>query len=162
MGLFTSTHDKSSDFAGVVARALQGQPVHATFEPHAEDTVSLSYEEALKKHARRPFAEEMARIGELASAELQTRRDPAAASVAAPVSDPATAPVSAPVTSTKSASITLRMGAKESAMLRQRAAAAGISVSAYIRSCIFEAEELRAQVKQALAEIKLSRTAHHG
>src|ERR1700677_3463737 len=42
----------------------------------------------------------------------------------------------------------------ECARLHQRAAEAGLTVSAYLRSCMVEAEALRAQVKQALAELK--------
>jgi len=54
----------------------------------------------------------------------------------------------------KSASITIRMSQAECAQLRKRAAAANLSVSAYMRSCILEAEALRAQVKEALAELR--------
>jgi hypothetical protein len=54
----------------------------------------------------------------------------------------------------KSASITIRMSRAECAQLRKRAAAASLSVSAYMRSCILEAETLRAQVRQALAELR--------
>lgn len=154
MGLFTSNHAKSNDFAGVVAHALNGQQKQAENELFTDDTLSLSYEEALKKHARRPLAEEMMRIGELAAAELETRRVSSATQTFAPTT--------APLANTKAASITLRMSKDESDILRKRAAAAGITISAYIRSCIFEAEELRAQVKNALAEIRLSRAAHHG
>ena len=54
----------------------------------------------------------------------------------------------------KSASITLRMSSAECAQLRKRAAAANLSVSAYMRSCILDAEMLRAQVREALAELR--------
>ena len=54
----------------------------------------------------------------------------------------------------KSASITIRISHAECEQLRKRAAAAGLSVSAYMRSCILEAETLRAQVREALAEIR--------
>jgi predicted DNA binding CopG/RHH family protein len=56
----------------------------------------------------------------------------------------------------KSASITIRMSEAECAQLRKRAAEAGLTISAYLRSCTFEAEALRAQVKQALAELRAS------
>ncbi len=154
MGLFNSNPDKNNDFAGVVANALKGQPDPPATEPYMDDTLSLSYEEALKKHTRRPLADEMSRIGELAAAELQTRR---AGFVPQEQFEAA-----APLINAKAASITLRMSKEESAILRKRATVAGITVSAYIRSCIFEAEELRAQVKNALAEIRLSRAAHQG
>ncbi len=54
----------------------------------------------------------------------------------------------------RTASITIRLSEAECARLRQRAAEAGLTVSAYLRSCVLEADALRAQVKQALAEIK--------
>ena len=54
----------------------------------------------------------------------------------------------------KSASITLRLTAAEDDQLRDRATEAGMSVSAYLRSCAFEVETLRAQVKEALARMK--------
>ena len=162
MGFLTSDHHNSNDFAGVVARALLGKPDRPLPDSNStdsDDTLSLSYEEALKKHARRPLIEGMSRIGELAAAELEARRAPLTTpSFTSPMDS---SPIVAP-THTKASSITLRMSKDESAMLRKRAAAAGISVSAYIRSCIFESEELRAQVKNALAEIRLSRAAHHG
>jgi hypothetical protein len=50
--------------------------------------------------------------------------------------------------------ISLRLSEAEVDKLRQRAAESGISVSAYMRSCVLEAEHLRAQVKQALAEMR--------
>jgi hypothetical protein len=52
--------------------------------------------------------------------------------------------------------VSIRLNAVESQQLRQRAAESGISVSAYMRSCVLEAEHLRAQVKQALAELRAS------
>lgn len=59
----------------------------------------------------------------------------------------------------KSASITIRLSQVECAQLRQRAAEAGLTASAYLRSCTFEAESLRAQVKEALAQLRADQ--HH-
>lgn len=56
----------------------------------------------------------------------------------------------------KSSSIHIRLSAPESAQLKQRAAEAGLTVSAYLRSCVLEAETLRAQVKQALAQLRVA------
>ncbi len=50
--------------------------------------------------------------------------------------------------------ISVRLNEEEFARLRQRAEESGISVSAYMRSCVLEAEHLRAQVKQALAAMR--------
>jgi hypothetical protein len=54
----------------------------------------------------------------------------------------------------KRASITIRLSRSESAQLHQRAAEAGLTVSAYLRSCTFEVESLRAQVKETLAQLR--------
>jgi len=56
--------------------------------------------------------------------------------------------------SKKCASITIRLSKEECDQLRRRASQAGLTVSAYLRSCTFEAETLRAQVKNALAELR--------
>jgi hypothetical protein len=53
----------------------------------------------------------------------------------------------------KSASITIRLSKPECAQIHRRAAGAGLTVSAYLRSCILEAESLRAQVKETLAQL---------
>jgi hypothetical protein len=54
----------------------------------------------------------------------------------------------------KSASITVRLSKSECEQLRQRAEEAGLTVSAYMRSCTFEAETLRALVKDTLARLR--------
>lgn len=54
----------------------------------------------------------------------------------------------------KQASITIRVSKAECAQLRARAAESGMTVSAYLRSCTFEVESLRKQVKVALAQLQ--------
>ena len=50
--------------------------------------------------------------------------------------------------------VSLRLTDGEFARLCDRAQESGITVSAYMRSCIVDADQLRAQVKQALAQIR--------
>ena len=50
--------------------------------------------------------------------------------------------------------VSIRLTEKEFARLRDRADESGVSVSAYMRSCVLDAETLRSQVKRALAEIR--------
>jgi mobilization protein NikA len=52
--------------------------------------------------------------------------------------------------------VSIRVNDMEFDRLRLRAAESGLSVSAYMRSCVLDAEHLRAQVKQALAEMRTS------
>jgi predicted DNA binding CopG/RHH family protein len=54
----------------------------------------------------------------------------------------------------KNASITIRMSKEECTQLHRRAAEAGLTVSAYLRSCTFEAESLRALVKDTMAQLR--------
>ena len=61
-----------------------------------------------------------------------------------------------PVPELKRASITIRLSKVECEQLHKRATEAGLTVSAYLRSCTFEAEALRAQVKQVLADLRKS------
>lgn len=50
--------------------------------------------------------------------------------------------------------VSVRLTEGEFARLRDRAGESGISVSAYMRSCVVDAEQLRAQVKRALEEMR--------
>jgi len=51
-------------------------------------------------------------------------------------------------------SMSLRVAASEQALIKARAAEAGLSVSAYLRQCALEVEKLRAQVHHTLAMIE--------
>jgi hypothetical protein len=46
------------------------------------------------------------------------------------------------------------MSEVECEQLKRRAAEAGLTISAYLRSCTFEADSLRAEVKKTLAEMR--------
>jgi hypothetical protein len=115
----------------------------------ADDVAILSYERALRSHARyRPPA---------LDDQMPTK---AAAPAARDAKTTEGAPVSACRTSNsarqslKSASVTVRLSSAEYEQLHQRAAEAGLTVSAYLRSCTFEVESLRAQVKETLALLR--------
>jgi hypothetical protein len=145
-----------------------------------EDVATLSYERALRAHARyRPANRDLDCDSDRGDGSLTRAGDPGSgaradasietgAAGALDVSgafDAAGAAVAvdaAPKLQTgtaresdlRSASVTIRLSRVECARLHQRAAEAGLTVSAYLRSCAIEAEALRAQVKQALAELK--------
>ena len=55
-------------------------------------------------------------------------------------------------------SMSLRVAASEQALIKARAAEAGISASAYLRQCALEVEQLRAQVQHTLAVIERKST----
>lgn len=55
---------------------------------------------------------------------------------------------------TRQVAISIRLAPAERALIKTRAAEAGISASAYIRQCALEVEQLRAQVQQAISAME--------
>jgi hypothetical protein len=103
-----------------------------------DDVATISYEQALRSHRRVPPVEALPEEKSLTGT--------------APTASQAFLVTKGK--KRKSASITIRLTESEEAQLHERAAAAQLSVSAYLRSCIFEAEALRTQVKEALAQMQ--------
>jgi hypothetical protein len=142
----------SATFAGLLASLTapkpSGWPAPGGSPDGLEDDVAtLSYERALHAHMRyKPQVADPA----IGIKQPQCANSATAAPAAAPFN---------PEPGGKRASVTVRMSRAECAQLRQRAAEAGMTVSAYLRSCTFEAESLRAQVKQALAGLRAAQTA---
>jgi mobilization protein NikA len=110
-------------------------------EELADDVVTLSYEHALRAQATRE-----AGLGESSDAGDPTETLRHGARVGE--RDPASSD------SLRATSVTIRLSHAETARLRRRAAEAGLTVSAYVRSCMLETDALRAQVKEALAKMK--------
>jgi len=174
----------AASFAGLLA-ALASPAPKPLPEPWsdddlADDVATLSYEHALRTHARYraagpsgsdqsltqiPDPEPIRRIQGPLGDEFEAP---------APQTELRTAPIAAPDLSVsaqpepevnpfhaaqlernlKDASITIRMSHTESEQLRRRAAEAGLTVSAYLRSCTFEVESLRAMVKDTVAQLR--------
>ena len=59
-----------------------------------------------------------------------------------------------PVEAARPLAISVRLASAERALIRTRAAEAGVSASAYIRQCALEVEQLRAQVREAIAAME--------
>lgn len=167
-----SCSHNAPDFAGLLAAltspARKAEPAWNDDEL-ADDVATLSYETALRTHARYKAvgtgdgaltqvedSEAMRKLAQRDSvytAQSATKpmmreccddaeRKSAAGSLAAIKED------------RKRASITIRMSKADCEQLKRRAAEAGLSMSAYLRSCTFEAEALRTQVKEALADLR--------
>lgn len=168
----------SSSFAGLLAALTAPTPKTAwNNDDLADDVATLSYEHALRNHARYKPAEPadwgFAQAADLAAQTMMERQAESASSLhaaAAPADqgwNEAVAPRSETGGATtmfagnlKRASITIRLSKTECEQLHRRAAAAGLTVSAYLRSCTFEAETLRAQVKATLAELRTTAAAN--
>ena len=131
---------------------------------------TLSYERALRAHARYrvpdPSDHSLTQPANAASVriceELPGGEDPAPALTVQPEPAPGVdiSPEAGPKTvsehdrNLKCASVTIRLSRAECTQLRKRAAEAGLTVSAYLRSCTLEAESLRAMVKDTLAQLR--------
>ena len=136
----------------------------------ADDVATLSYERALRAHARyRSVSPTDQSLTQSADPGPTRALDPSPAAAAAtpqpaPHSSANMEPEPNRLRTTqlernlKCASITIRMSKTECAQLHRRAAEAGLTVSAYLRSCTFEAESLRALVKDTLAQLRSATT----
>lgn len=140
----------------------------------ADDFATLSYERAMHSHARYHASEfednSPVQTPMQASEPMPARMQDAFSDEESPLAqampksaiDYTTKPepksesrkISQQERSLKKASITIRMSQAEYEQLHDRAAEAGLTVSAYLRSCTFEAESLRAQVKETLAQLR--------
>jgi len=165
----------SASFAGLLAALTspgKKEPVGWNDDDLADDVATLSYERALRAHSRykAPDATDRALTQPRTPANVRgleampyepdsTPPVEAAPSVAV-VAGPDTEACSAADRNLKRASITIRLSKAECLQLRRRAAEAGLTVSAYMRSCTFEAEALRALVKDTLAEIRSESPSH--
>jgi predicted DNA binding CopG/RHH family protein len=124
-----------------------------------EDVATLSYERALRAHARYKPADrgdwaltQAARKGPSAAQEESALPEEQGGEGLAAHSGAAKQAAADP--DMRSASVTVRLSKAEHERLHRRAAEAGVTVSSYLRSCTFEAETLRAQVKEALADLR--------
>ncbi len=164
-----------SSFASLLAALAS--PVSVEREPIGnhdgleDDVATLSYESALRAHARYrsgrpsdqsltlPFDPEPNQSDQEFSTNASTdaravTRQAIASSSAQANPWPARSPAAAPDRNLKSSSITIRLSKAECAQLHKRADEAGLTVSAYLRSCTFEAESLRTLVKDTLAQLR--------
>jgi hypothetical protein len=159
-----------ASFAAPLSAAASRAPAWND-EALEDDVATLSYERALRAHARyrsETPGEDALPLGAISSSIGGRDGFPGAFGSAGEIRNPtADAPTRAKIAADatqvqssalqknlKSTSITIRMSSAECAQLRIRAAEAGLTVSAYLRSCTFEAESLRAQVKEVMAQLR--------
>ena len=165
----------SPGFAGLLAAlaARTKEPASAWDEDGLQDDVAtLSYERALRSHtsysSSGPADQSLTQavdqgpipLEEASPADSGPTPQPEARPAAFPkvFANPDTQPNRFPVArferNLMDASITIRMSKAECEQLRRRAAEAGLTVSAYLRSCTVEAESLRTMVKETLAQLR--------
>lgn len=148
-------HRASSSFAGLLeeyAAPQQKFPPGRDLDGLDDDVVALNYEHALKTHAR--YSREPESVPQpypatnfAKSTRSIPREEPQALPRTLAFAEPA-------LTVRKCASVTVRLTAEENDRMRIRAAEADLTISAYLRSCAFEMESMRVQVKEALARMR--------
>jgi hypothetical protein len=151
----------ASGFAGLLATlTAPGQKSGSAWNDDdlADDVATLSYERALRTHARYKSSDPggwplTGAANPEPSLFHPADATPPAALDANTDADAEASPLSAEP-DRKCASITIRLSKAECTQLRSRAAEAGLTLSAYLRSCTLEAEALRAEVKEALAQLR--------
>jgi hypothetical protein len=153
----------AASFAGLLAAlaaprsAAEGSASVWNLDALEDDIATLSYERALRAHARyRPSDAADNSFCESSGSTGGSAIPPPPQTHAEVAPEAALSRSTALERNLKSTSITIRMSRVECEQLRKRAADAGLTVSAYLRSCTFEAESLRAQVKEALARLRTS------
>jgi hypothetical protein len=131
-----------------------------------DDVMTLSYERALRANARyhspSPTDDSLTQAANPALTHFEETSPAPSAATPEPVAHPTANPgreadrrrASSVERNLKDASITIRVSQAECAQLHRRAAEAGLTVSAYLRSCTFETESLRAMVKDTLAQLR--------
>jgi predicted DNA binding CopG/RHH family protein len=170
---WSSPSSSSASFAGLLA-SLTSPDRRTASEPTddelADDVATLSYEQALRTHVRyKPSAPNHGIASHPTGAKTcgacGARRDNPATESGVESNAHETEWDDAPDTDArlhaarnadakKCASITIRMSKSECEQLKRRAAEAGLTISAYLRSCTFEADALRAEVKKTLADLR--------
>jgi Mobilization protein NikA len=126
-----------------------------------DDITAITYEQALRAHARRDaFTDSPPE-----PSESDVLAQDGADEIPLPIANSAghririfESPQMPIANARRSASITVRLRREECDRIHARAAEAGLTVSAYLRSCVLEVEQLRTQVKQTIAGM---RTAQH-
>ena len=133
-----------TSFAGVLATMASSQEAGPAWSDDelADDVATISYEQALRTQGRSRCKDSAA---EAHQDSVEESSGGAGSRECEAASDPR------PL---KKASITIRMSAPECAQVRKRAAEAGLTVSAYLRSCALEVETLRGQVKDTLSQLR--------
>jgi hypothetical protein len=173
-GNWASRSSSSTSFAGLLASLTspaRGNVSEFQDEKLVDEVATLSYEQALRTHVRyKPSVQDDRIASHEDSAKTCSvcgaRRDDPESAIRAKShaddrewhQDPAVQSGFPSGTGSsqnrKCASVTIRMSKGECEQLKKRAAEAGLTISAYLRSCTFEAEVLRAEVKKTLADLR--------
>ncbi len=148
----------SPSFAGSLAEIAFPEkkfPPVRDLDGLADDVAVFSYEQALRRQSpsfpTRPAAGHEADSASNHGPGIPPSRS---ATVPIPKEQSLSAASASPAPGKRQSSVTIRLSAQENQQLHLRALEAGLTVSAYVRSCAFEVESLRAEVKATLAQLR--------
>ena len=168
-----AANTREPSFAGMLATATAPGAWKSDGSPGdglADDVAVFSYEAALRHSAMRrpapagafPDPRIAARLDQVSAEGLEAKTASAHQS-SAPGSSAAVEEVNEPgqrrsnlERDALSARITIRLSQRECEQLRARAAESDMTLSAYLRSCTLEVENLRSQVKDAVAQLRIA------
>lgn len=158
----TQPSPTSPSFAGLLAALALPSRGEAERTPVwnsddlGEDVATLSYERALRAHARYKPAQswEWATAHAARPETVDEREESPPGEFGGEAKAAPAGALMQQAADLRRASVTIRLSQAECARLHERAAEAGVTVSTYLRSCTFEAEALRAEVKAALADLR--------
>jgi hypothetical protein len=145
----TNTEDKLRAEPGVVPVAPpepsvpQGAPEEAPFEDTSEPEFTVIAPESVQETAPQTTVKLVRKASR--------RRQPFDAVLAQSAGVPGSSLARTWGSEERQVSMSLRVAASEQALIKIRAAEAGVSASAYLRQCALEVEILRAQVQQLMA-----------
>ena len=140
--------------------AAEEKPAPALTAPVKHDTPAAFSAPAFDAEAIQPDRLSLSATASPRPTDLPQKAQPAFGTVLAEAipcePDPAALALvwPAPPKTERQVSMSLRVAVSEQALIKARAAEAGLSVSAYLRQCALEVEKLRAQVHHTLALIE--------
>jgi predicted DNA binding CopG/RHH family protein len=152
-----SSAQSDQDFAGLLAALAAAKPAKLpewNEDELVQDVATLSYERALRTHGRYKSGTIRSQDSGVARPNLTSQTETHSRARRKSSADAGAGENQSASFDRKCASVTIRMSKAECEQLHARAAEAGLTISAYLRSCTFEAEALRAQVKEALAQLR--------
>jgi hypothetical protein len=143
---------------GVVPDAAPGAAVKREAQRAKRDSISDRDGKCSAKQVRtrRYSAKRAAGAKKISAAVVPSKaeRKPSFREVMTEAVRPAEVVVAQPVELARQVAVSIRLAPAERALIKTRAAEAGISASAYIRQCALEVEQLRTQVQQAIAAME--------
>jgi len=143
--------------AGPVNASVGGEPERGKTRAvkTAKTIRTRGHGKGASSDAKKAAAEKAGNVKRCAAVKQEdSSRKPVFREVLAEAVKPAELVVAQPAELARQKAISIRLAPEERALIQARAAEAGTTVSAYIRQCVLEVEQLRAQVRKAMTAME--------